>query len=97
MTHTPGPLSIKSCVNLIAADGYTLTSASGTDSAKWRARAEANAQHAMLCWNTHDELLEVLKACLAERINIGLSRPFWTPRLIYRIRDAIDQAEGTEE
>ena len=63
-THTSGPIYIEHEYNLMAADGYSLTGATGTDSEYWSARAKANAVHAKLCWNSHDALVMVVENLL---------------------------------
>ena len=40
-----------------------------------------NAEFIVRACNTHDELIGVVEAVIAERTNIGLKKPFWTPCL----------------
>ena len=60
--HTPGPIHVEHEFNLIASDGFSLTSATGTDAVKFHNRSVANALHAVKCWNSHDALVAACKA-----------------------------------
>ena len=62
--HTKGPIRVEHGANLIAADGYSLTGMTGTNSVKWQTRAVANAEHVVRCWNSHDDLLAALEECV---------------------------------
>ena len=42
------------------------------------------------------EMYEALKALLAERTNIGLGKPFWTPGVKERLEQSLAKAEGEE-
>ena len=68
--HTPGPLYIECGTNLFAADGCSLTNATGTDTVvRWSKRAVANAERAVACWNACEgiddptSLWKLLRAC----------------------------------
>ena len=64
--HTPGLIRVFHGANLVAADGYSLTRATGGHSAwtpRWSKRAVANARRVMACWNACDGIpTETLEA-----------------------------------
>jgi len=59
-------------------------------------RAESNEFAAELArrWNAHADLLAACEAALAERANVGLNRPHWTPGVTERLQAAIAKAKG---
>lgn len=74
--HTPGPIRVEDDCKLVASDGYSLTAGGGLVGDDWGRRAKANAAHAALCWNSHDQLIEACKKMIEWDDAEHVAKPF---------------------